>query len=156
MKRKIAAFHRDDDAHWVARLECGHDQHVRHDPPMSERPWVLTEEGRRSRIGVELDCKRCDARELPAGYAAYRRTAEFTEATVPRALLSRHTTKAGVWALIHVLEGVLLYRLRGPYDEEERLEAGARGVVLPGVEHEVQPLGRVRFFVEFHRPASEE
>jgi hypothetical protein len=25
-----------------------------------ERPWVLTEEGRRSRLGIELDCKRCD------------------------------------------------------------------------------------------------
>ena len=123
---------------------------------MSERAWVLTEEGRRSRIGVELDCKRCNARELPAGFVAYRRTAEFTESTVPRALLSRHTTKPGVWALIHVLEGTLLYRLLAPYDEEERLEAGAAGVVPPGVEHEVLPLGAVRFFVEFHRPAAEE
>jgi len=24
------------------------------------RPWVLTEEGRRSRLGVELECNRCD------------------------------------------------------------------------------------------------
>jgi tellurite methyltransferase len=123
---------------------------------MSERPWVLTEPGRPSRLGVELECARCDERELPAGYVAYRRTAEFTESTVPRALLSRHTTKAGVWARIHVLDGALLYRLLEPFDEEQRLEGGAVGIVLPGVEHEVQPLGAVRFFVEFLRAAAEE
>jgi tellurite resistance-related uncharacterized protein len=122
---------------------------------MSERPWVLTESGRRSRLGVELECARCEARELPAGYEAYRRTAEFTEATVPRALLSRHTTKAGVWARIHVLDGALLYRLREPFDDEQRLEAGSVAVVLPGVPHEVEPLGAVRFFVEFYRAAAE-
>jgi tellurite resistance-related uncharacterized protein len=156
VKRKIVAFHRDEESHWVAKLECGHNQHVRHDLPMSERPWVLTEPGRRSRLGIELECVRCDERELPAGHVAYRRTAEFTESTVPRALLSRHTTKPGVWARIHVLDGALLYLLREPFDEEQRLEPGAVGVVLPGVEHEVQPLGYARFFVEFFRAAADE
>lgn len=60
MKQKISGFHLDGENHWVADLECGHRQHVRHQPPWMERPWVLTEEGRRSRLGVELDCKRCD------------------------------------------------------------------------------------------------
>src|SRR5689334_1037053 len=45
---------------WVAELECGHNQHVRHDPPYVERPWVVTEHGRRSRLGHELNCVRCD------------------------------------------------------------------------------------------------
>jgi hypothetical protein len=64
LKRRITGFHRDDEGDWVAELECGHGQHVRHRPPLSTRPWVLTIEGRQSRIGVELDCKRCDeARE---------------------------------------------------------------------------------------------
>jgi hypothetical protein len=60
MKQKITGFHLDSAAHWVADLECGHQQHMRHDPPWMERPWVLTEEGRRSRLGVQLECKRCD------------------------------------------------------------------------------------------------
>jgi hypothetical protein len=60
MQQKITGFHRDSEDHWVADLGCGHRQHVRHDPPWMERLWVLTEEGRRSRLGVELDCKRCD------------------------------------------------------------------------------------------------
>jgi hypothetical protein len=60
MRRKIVDYHRDDEGHWVADLECGHPQHARHQPPRMERPWVLTPEGRASRIGTELDCKRCD------------------------------------------------------------------------------------------------
>lgn len=60
MKRKITGFNQDTDAHWRAELECGHYQHVRHDPPLSTRNWVLTEEGRASRLGFLLDCKRCD------------------------------------------------------------------------------------------------
>ncbi|HVR98923.1 MAG TPA: DUF3565 domain-containing protein [Thermoanaerobaculia bacterium] len=60
MKRKIIGFHQDDQLHWVADLECGHAQHVRHDPPWMNRPWVLTPEGRERFLGVELDCKKCD------------------------------------------------------------------------------------------------
>jgi Protein of unknown function (DUF3565) len=60
MQRKIIGFHQDDQHDWVADLECGHTQHVRHDPPWTNRPWVLSPEGRRSRIGYPLDCKRCD------------------------------------------------------------------------------------------------
>ncbi|MGH7987476.1 MAG: DUF3565 domain-containing protein [Candidatus Binataceae bacterium] len=43
----------------MAELECGHTQHVRHQPPFQLRPWVITAAGRRSRIGVELNCKEC-------------------------------------------------------------------------------------------------
>ncbi|MGH8014359.1 MAG: DUF3565 domain-containing protein [Candidatus Binataceae bacterium] len=59
MDRKIAGFHQDAEGDWVAELECGHTQHVRHQPPFQLRPWVITAEGRRSRIGVELYCKEC-------------------------------------------------------------------------------------------------
>jgi hypothetical protein len=43
----------------VADLECGHTQHVRHDPPWQVREWVTTPEGRASRLGTELDCVKC-------------------------------------------------------------------------------------------------
>jgi hypothetical protein len=60
VKRKIIAFHTDENDDWVADLDCGHGQHVRHDPPWQIRSWVVTEEGRRTRLGAELDCKKCD------------------------------------------------------------------------------------------------
>ncbi len=56
---KITGFHQDDAGDWVAELECGHQQHVRHDPPWTLRPWVLTEEGRGQFLGRELPCKLC-------------------------------------------------------------------------------------------------
>lgn len=65
MNRKITGFHTDAENHWVAELECGHGQHMRHDPPWMERPWVTTEEGRQSRLGEQLNCVRCD--ELARG-----------------------------------------------------------------------------------------
>jgi len=65
MKQPIIAYHRDDEEHWVAELKCGHNQHVRHNPPLVSRPWVLTVEGRESMLGYGLDCKKCDL-GLPA------------------------------------------------------------------------------------------
>ncbi|HEY9281932.1 MAG TPA: DUF3565 domain-containing protein [Pyrinomonadaceae bacterium] len=56
----MVGFHTDEEGHWVAELECGHRQHVRHDPPLAERPWVLSPEGRKARTGLELDCKKCE------------------------------------------------------------------------------------------------
>jgi hypothetical protein len=60
MKQKIVGFHQDDEGHWVAELACGHGRHLRHDPPLVSRPWVLTEAGRQRFLGFELVCKLCD------------------------------------------------------------------------------------------------
>jgi hypothetical protein len=65
MKKRIVGFHLDEEQHWVAELECGHNQHVRHNPPWTIRPWVITEEGRDRALGHELNCKKCDAGAPP-------------------------------------------------------------------------------------------
>ena len=65
MKQQIKGFDQDDEGHWRARLACGHYQHVRHDPPLTIREWTQTEEGRSSRIGHELECKKCDENTPP-------------------------------------------------------------------------------------------
>ena len=57
--RAIVGFHQDEEAHWVADLDCGHTQHVRHDPPWQNRPWVATAGGRDTRIGTTLECVTC-------------------------------------------------------------------------------------------------
>ena len=64
MMRKIVGFHQDQVGDWVADLECGHTQHVRHRPPFELRPWVVTPEGRESKLDVMLDCKKCDEGDL--------------------------------------------------------------------------------------------
>ena len=60
MKQTIEGFDHDGDLHWRAKLACGHYQHVRHEPPLRTREWILTESGRESRIGFDLECKKCD------------------------------------------------------------------------------------------------
>lgn len=60
LDQRIVGFHQDEERHWVAELACGHDQHVRHDPPLNERPWVLTPEGRARFLGTQLACRKCD------------------------------------------------------------------------------------------------
>jgi tellurite methyltransferase len=87
---------------------------------------------------------------IPAGYVANRRTPVFTQDTVPPALLSAHETKGGAWAMIHVFEGKLRYCIETP-PSKSILEPGQPGVIEPEVRHHVEPIGPVRFYLEFHR-----
>ena len=64
MNQAIVGFHQDEEGDGVADLACGHGQHVRHQPPIANRSWVLTNEGRRQHLGTVLNCKRC---EEPSG-----------------------------------------------------------------------------------------
>lgn len=65
MERSIIGFHLDEHQDWVAELNCGHNQHVRHNPPWTNRPWVITRQGRLAKIGRSLNCKKCDNGEPP-------------------------------------------------------------------------------------------
>ncbi|MGH7010988.1 MAG: DUF1971 domain-containing protein [Caulobacteraceae bacterium] len=97
--------------------------------------------------------------KLPTQARSYGRTRVFSEATVPPGLIRAHATKAGSWGVIHVLEGALAYRItdpRRPGSEEALAAGGAPGVIEPTVQHEVAPLGAVRFFVEFCRSGPED
>jgi len=90
-------------------------------------------------------------KQLPSNVTAYKRTPEFTEDTVPAGLLHAHQTKESVWGKIVVLEGQLQYTINEPEKEVVVLDQNTFGVVEPTVLHEVKPLGKVRFYVEFHR-----
>lgn len=59
MQREIVGFHQDDQADWVAELSCGHQVHMRHDPPWTVRAWVLEEAGRAAFLGQLVECRRC-------------------------------------------------------------------------------------------------
>jgi hypothetical protein len=74
--RAIVGFHQDEFGHWVADLECGHSQHVRHDPPWQNRPWVVTPEGRAAFLGTMLKCVKCSKPESPLGNAGLKQDAK--------------------------------------------------------------------------------
>lgn len=94
---------------------------------------------------------------LPNGAVSYKRTATFTEASVPQALLSDHSTKQRTWGLIHVEQGRLRYVVTDPArasTDSILTPETPLGIVEPTILHRVEPLGAVRFHVEFLREAT--
>jgi hypothetical protein len=65
MESPITGYHQDELGDWVAQLACGHNQHVRNNPPWNNRPWVTTAETRQLMIGHKLGCKKCEAGAPP-------------------------------------------------------------------------------------------
>lgn len=90
-------------------------------------------------------------KELPSNVSLYRRTPVFTNDSIPAGLLKAHQTKSSTWGKIIVVDGELLYRILEPAVEEVHLSPEKSGVVEPTTLHEVQPIGEVRFYVEFYR-----
>ena len=83
----------------------------------------------------------------------YRTTQVFDEASLPAALRRDHRTKVGVWGVIRVLEGEVVFTVLDPPDEQ-RLTPERPGLILPDQPHFVTPAGPMRMHVEFydHRP----
>ena len=63
LQQKIYAYHKDEFDNWVTELECRHNQHIRHNPPFINRPWVMTLQSRNEKIGQYLNCVKCDTNE---------------------------------------------------------------------------------------------
>ncbi|MGX5220563.1 DUF3565 domain-containing protein [Pseudomonas segetis] len=61
MPVRLLDLRQDEDGHWVAVLSCGHTQHLRHEPPWQNRPWVQSPELRRAQLGKPFDCGWCAA-----------------------------------------------------------------------------------------------
>lgn len=157
MEQPIIGYDQDELGDWRAILACGHRQHVRHNPPFVNRPWVLTEEGRRRFLGAPLDCVRCDDGE-PVGdgmvsaaalEAAYARFAAELAGTIRRRVADEAADDAMRRALLAIagipddvpgpLEAWLAAQLRAilPQSAAEpaELAAAARAIVdcLPGL-----------------------
>ncbi|RVT90919.1 DUF1971 domain-containing protein [Sphingomonas crocodyli] len=83
----------------------------------------------------------------------YRSSPVFTEATLPLALQHDHRTKRGVWGVIRVLEGALLYCLEDG-SPPRILLPGRPGIVRPDEPHHVELMGPMRMRVDFfdHEP----
>ena len=144
-------FRRDEAGDWVAELSCLHAQHVRHHPPFRLAPWVLDDDQREARIGSHLDCPLCDRAELPDDLQVVRTTDVWDEHTLPAALRRAHRVASGTWGRLRVQHG----RLRFVADTQPPLDVvvdpETPQAIPPDVEHHVDPLGDVGFFVEFLR-----
>lgn len=79
----------------------------------------------------------------------YRSTPVFDQDTLPAALRARHTTKAGVWGVIRVIEGRLQLTWLDP-PSELLLDALTPGLILPQQPHFVTPLGAMKMQIDFY------
>ena len=149
MVRTIAGYHQDDEGDWVAEISCGHNQHVRHLPPFQLREWVLDEKGRADRVGTAIDCPRCDRTELPEGLRLVRSSAEWSEQSMPAGLRRAHRLARGTWGRVAVRGGQLRFVDATAPALEVELGPGSTQAIPPDVEHAVQPLGQVRFTIDF-------
>ncbi|MEL7152501.1 MAG: DUF1971 domain-containing protein [Pseudomonadota bacterium] len=87
---------------------------------------------------------------LPDDLKPYRRTDTFTLETVPRGLMRDHRTKAGVWGVIHVTQGSLIYRTAKDASET-LLTPDVPGIIEPEILHSVSLSDGSAFYVEFWR-----
>ena len=150
MRQAITGFHLDAEGDWVAELSCGHRQHVRHDPPFQQRPWVLTPASRAGRLGTLLTCPPCDRAVLPEAIRRVRSSPEWDQATLPPGLRRAHQLAAGTWGQIVVLQGTLRFSMESEPPLTVDLTPGsAAQAIPPQVVHAVQPLGPVRFRIDF-------
>ncbi len=79
----------------------------------------------------------------------YRSTPVFDEETLPAALRAEHTTKAGVWGIVRVIEGRLKLTYMEP-PSERILDPDTPGLLLPQQPHFVEPLGAMKMQVDFY------
>jgi len=140
--RRIAGFHREAGT-WFAELDCGHDR------CLADEGWARSADGRASRAGSDLDCAACDELSLPSRIVLTRVTPEWDEESMPEALRRSHRVRSGSWGRLLVRSGRIRFTAATSPPVETVVESGASQAIPPGVDHDVQPLGPVRFAVEF-------
>ena len=84
----------------------------------------------------------------------YRSTPIFTNGTLPEALRRAHSTKAGVWGLLKVIRGSVLYMIEETGERRE-VHAPQSVVIEPMQLHSVEPLGDMEMQVDFYHEAPE-
>lgn len=149
--RVITTWRREAPAAVVLRLDCGHDRHVHHRPPLSSHAWVEDDMACEARVGQAIECLRCGQRLVPDDARVYRCTATFDEHTVPAGLLGAHSTKSGTWGRLVVEEGELQLWFTPPLATEVTGRPGFPITIPPQLQHLLRLAGPVRFHVEFLR-----
>jgi tellurite resistance-related uncharacterized protein len=112
------------------------------------REWVLDSGTRQARLGTVLPCPLCDRAELPDSVVPVR-SLQWDENTLPAGLRRAHRLATGTWGRISVQNGRLRFRAATSPPIDVELEAGSAQAIPPGVAHDVEPAGPVRFSLDF-------
>lgn len=80
----------------------------------------------------------------------YKTTAVWDETTLPAAVRGTHSTKAGTWGLLRVLEGTVRLVFHDPA-RTVLVSPGDPAPIAPEETHHVEVDGPMRMQVEFYR-----
>jgi len=150
VRRGIVGFRQDDLGEWVAELDCLHRQHVRHQPPFWNRPWVLNEPGRADRIGAALECPLCDRAELPDGLRVVRTAGPFDADSLPAGLRRTHQVADRTWGCLRVIEGTVHFSMETDPPISVLLAAGQEQAIPPGIPHHLHVEAPMLVAVDFY------
>ena len=159
MQQTISGFEQDEEKHWVAELSCGHKQHVRHDPPWQNRPWVITFAGRNEKLGTRLECKKCDMPRLPPKelLTLLNSSTKISGKGLPAELLAEEQLPNNIWYEISVLSGQIQLIFTATEISRQQgflLDYGFSGIVPPQRPFKLKPNGLVELRIltyEEHR-----
>ncbi|MGH3733736.1 MAG: DUF3565 domain-containing protein [Acidimicrobiales bacterium] len=149
VERTITGFHQDVVGDWVAELDCGHNQHIRHRPPFQIRAWVVDDDDRAAHLGTKLGCPLCERTEAPPTLRRVRATPIWDEQTIPKALRRDHRIAAGTWGLLIVHRGRLRFIASTTPEIDVEVDAGSTQGIPPEISHRIEPSDDVRFSIEF-------
>jgi len=101
-------------------------------------------------VGDETDCPECDQLKFPTGLTAYKKTPLFNQDTIPKGFKRAHSTKKGVWAIIHIISGNIAYVIDDLDNKRIDLNKKINGIISPQMEHHLDVTGDVELYVEFY------
>ena len=89
--------------------------------------------------------------KLPETVHPYFKTTVFTQATVPKKLLSQHNLKRGTWGLLYVQKGEVKYFLDKKTEPLAIITSGNSQVIETEVKHYISPSDDAAFYIEFYK-----
>ena len=92
---------------------------------------------------------------IPPGLELAGNSLEFTESTIPDALLREHALAAGRWGVLNVMEGSLKF-VDLEKGEERTVTAPGQVTIRPEAPHHVTLDGEVRCRIDFYREVGSE
>lgn len=143
MEKKIVGFHVDDQGDWVADLECGHGQHVRHNPPWTNRPWVLEQQERERFLGEVLDCLKCNMPMIPVNAVQFDCSEIYDQAMLIAQYSGVKTNDAGIWIKLVISEGELIYQQVSGETKGYVIDSDFAAVIAPGERFALRTKGHV-------------
>jgi hemoglobin len=90
-------------------------------------------------------------REVPDGLVCDQQSPLYSHENLPNALQTSHRLKPGVWGLLRVREGSLVFTLDGKTAHTILLNSGEQLVVEPELAHHVTCLGPALLQIDFYR-----